>query len=149
MSVITNKIKNMKVRTKIRVLIGLSIAVIVLLTMQIVSISEKIGTYVGLSADELAAKSKVVVTQGVLTGLVFEVLLIAMGIYVSKSIGANLKNIVSAIKIVGDGGIEVEITKTADDEFGEIIDVVRHPRQIVKIPIIHQVDTDYMIRIKK
>ena len=35
------------------------------------------------------------------------------------------------------------------DEFGEIIDVVRHPRQIVKIPIIHQVDTDYMIRIKK
>lgn len=34
------------------------------------------------------------------------------------------------------------------DEFGEIIDVVRHPRQIVKIPIIHQVDTDYMIRIK-
>ena len=48
MSVITNKIKNMKVRTKIRVLIGLSIAVIVLLTMQIVSISEKISTYVGL-----------------------------------------------------------------------------------------------------
>ena len=124
MSVITNKIKNMKVRTKIRVLIGLSIAVIVLLTMQIVSISEKISTYVGLSADELAMKSKAVVTQGVLTGLVFEVLLIAMGIYVSKSIGANLKNIVSAIKVVGDGGIEVDITKTADDEFGEIIDAI-------------------------
>ena len=124
MSVITNKIKNMKVRTKIRVLIGLSIAVIVLLTMQIVSISEKIGTYVGLSADELAEKSKAVVTQGVLTGLVFEILLIAMGIYVSKSIGANLKNIVSAIKIVGDGGVEVDITKTADDEFGEIIDAI-------------------------
>ena len=124
MSVITNKIKNMKVRTKIRVLIGLSIAVIVLLTMQIVSISEKIGTYVGLSADELAEKSKAVVTQGVLTGLVFEVLLIVMGIYVSKSIGANLKNIVSAIKIVGDGGVEVDITKNADDEFGEIIDAI-------------------------
>ena len=124
MSVITNKIKNMKVRTKIRVLIGLSIAVIVLLTMQIVSISEKISTYVGLSADELAEKSRAVVTQGVVTGLVFEVLLIAMGIYVSKSIGANLKNIVSAIKVVGDGGVEVDITKTADDEFGEIIDAI-------------------------
>lgn len=40
------------------------------------------------------------------------------------------------------------IDKIIDDN-GELIDVVRHPRQIVKIPIVHQVDTDYMIRIKK
>ena len=42
---VVNKIKNMKVRTKIRLLVGLGIAVIVLFTMQIMSISEKIGTF--------------------------------------------------------------------------------------------------------
>ena len=119
-----DKIKNMKVRTKIRVLVGLAIAVIILLTMQIISISEKIGTYVGLSAEELAVKSKAVVVQGVITGLIFEVLLIILGVYVSRSIGANLKKIVDAIKIVGDGGIEVDIQKVSDDEFGEIIDAI-------------------------
>ena len=132
MSVITNKLKNMKVRTKIRLLVGLSIAVIVLLTMQIVSISEKIGTYVGLSAEEMAVKAKAVVTQGVLTGLVFEVLLIGLGVYVSKSISSNLKQIVSAIKVVGDGGIEVDITKACDDEFGEIIDAINEMVDSVK-----------------
>ena len=121
---VVNKIKNMKVRTKIRVLIGLAISVIVLLTMQIVSISQKIGTYVGLSEKELAGKAQAIVVQGVMTGIVFEVLLIAIGVFVSKSISANLKKIVSAIKIVGDGGIEVEIAKTSEDEFGEIIDAI-------------------------
>ena len=36
---VVNKIKNMKVRTKIRLLVGLGIAVIFLFTMQIMSIS--------------------------------------------------------------------------------------------------------------
>ena len=121
---VVNKIKNMKVRTKIRLLVGLGIAVIVLFTMQIMSISEKIGTYVGLTAEELAVKSKAIVAQGIVTGLVFEVMLIALGVFVSKSIGKNLKKIVTAIKIVGDGGIEVEITKDSNDEFGEIIDAI-------------------------
>ena len=75
---VVNKIKNMKVRTKIRLLVGLGIAVIVLFTMQIMSISEKIGTYVGLTAEELAVKSKAIVAQGIVTGLVFEVMLIAL-----------------------------------------------------------------------
>ncbi|MEE0686847.1 MAG: HAMP domain-containing methyl-accepting chemotaxis protein, partial [Lachnospiraceae bacterium] len=126
------KIKNMKVRTKIRLLVGLGIAVIVLFTMQIMSISEKIGTYVGLTAEELAVKSKAIVAQGIVTGLVFEVMLIALGVFVSKSIGKNLKKIVTAIKIVGDGGIEVEITKDSNDEFGEIIDAINEMVVAVK-----------------
>ena len=129
---VVNKIKNMKVRTKIRLLVGLGIAVIVLFTMQIMSISEKIGTYVGLTAEELAVKSKAIVAQGIVTGLVFEVMLIALGVFVSKSIGKNLKKIVTAIKIVGDGGIEVEITKDSNDEFGEIIDAINEMVVAVK-----------------
>ena len=129
---VVNKIKNMKVRTKIRLLVGLGIAVIVLFTMQIMSISEKIGTYVGLTAEELAVKSKAIVAQGIVTGLVFEVMLIALGVFVSKSIGKNLKKIVTAIKIVGDGGIEVEITKDSNDEFGEIIDAINEMVGAVK-----------------
>ena len=40
--------------------------------MQIVSISQKIGTYVGLSEKELAGKAQAVVVQGVITGIIFE-----------------------------------------------------------------------------
>ena len=130
---VKNKIKNMKVRTKIRILIGLAISVVILLTMQIVSISQKISNdYVGLEKAELAQKAKAVVTQGVMTGLVFEVIIVLIGIYISRSITINLKKIVSAIKIVGDGGIEVDVTKVADDEFGEIIDAINEMITSVK-----------------
>ena len=117
-------VKNMKVRTKIRVLVGLSMIVITMLTLQIASISQKIGTYVGLSKEELAIKSRAVVIQGVVTGVIFEILITVIGVYVSRYIGTNLKKIVSAIKIVGDGGIEVEYTKMADDELGDIVDAI-------------------------
>ena len=72
MLVTTKIMKNMKVRTKIRMLVGLAIAVIVLFTLQIVSISEKISTYVGLSAEELDKKANAIVTQGIITGIVFD-----------------------------------------------------------------------------
>lgn len=122
---ITTKImKNMKVRTKVRMLVGLAVAVIVLLTMQIVSISEKIGTYVGLSAEELEKKANTIVTQGIITGIVFELAIIGLGVYVARTIGINLKKIVDAIKIVSDGGVEVELIKDSNDEFGEIIDAI-------------------------
>ncbi len=122
---ITTKImKNMKVRTKVRMLVGLAVAVIVLLTMQIVSISEKIGTYVGLSAEELEKKANAIVTQGIITGIVFELAIIGLGVYVARTIGINLKKIVDAIKIVSDGGVEVELIKDSNDEFGEIIDAI-------------------------
>ena len=130
---ITTKImKNMKVRTKIRLLVGLAIAVIVLFTLQIVSISEKIGTYVGLSAGELEKKANAIVAQGIITGIVFEVVIISLGVYVARSIGINLKKIVGAIKIVSDGGVEVEITKDTNDEFGEIIDAINEMVDSVK-----------------
>lgn len=122
---ITTKImKNMKVRTKVRMLVGLAITVIVLFTLQIVSISEKIGTYVGLSAEELDEKANAIVAQGIITGIVFEIMIIGLGVYVARAIGINLKKIVDAIKIVSDGGVEVVVTKESNDEFGEIIDAI-------------------------
>ena len=108
--IVTTKImKNMKVRTKIRMLVGLAIAVIVLFTLQIVSISEKISTYVGLSAEELDKKANAIVTQGIITGIVFEVMIIGLGVYVARAIGINLKKIVGAIKIVRDGGTVLDV----------------------------------------
>ena len=131
--IVTTKImKNMKVRTKIRMLVGLAIAVIVLFTLQIVSISEKISTYVGLSAEELDKKANAIVTQGIITGIVFEVMIIGLGVYVARAIGINLKKIVGAIKIVSDGGIEVAIEKDSNDEFGEIIDAINEMVDSVK-----------------
>ena len=87
MLVTTKIMKNMKVRTKIRMLVGLAIAVIVLFTLQIVSISEKISTYVDLSAEELDKKANAIVTQGIITGIVFEVMIIGLGVYVARAIG--------------------------------------------------------------
>jgi methyl-accepting chemotaxis protein len=131
--IVTTKImKNMKVRTKIRMLVGLAIAVIVLFTLQIVSISEKISTYVGLSAEELDKKADAIVAQGIITGIVFEVMIIGLGVYVARAIGINLKKIVGAIKIVSDGGIEVAIEKDSNDEFGEIIDAINEMVDSVK-----------------
>jgi methyl-accepting chemotaxis protein len=132
MLVTTKIMKNMKVRTKIRMLVGLAIAVIVLFTLQIVSISEKISTYVGLSAEELDKKADAIVTQGIITGIVFEVMIIGLGVYVARAIGINLKKIVGAIKIVSDGGIEVAIEKDSNDEFGEIIDAINEMVDSVK-----------------
>lgn len=130
---ITTKImKNMKVRTKVRMLVGLAITVIVLFTLQIVSISKKISTYVGLSAEELEKKANAIISQGIITGIVFEVLIIGLGVYVARAIGINLKKIVDAIKIVSDGGIEVEVVKDSNDEFGEIIDAINEMVTSVK-----------------
>lgn len=141
MLVTTKIMRNMKVRTKIRMLVGLAIAVIVLFTLQIVSISEKIGTYVGLSAEELDEKANAIVAQGIITGIVFEVMIIGLGVYVARAIGINLKKIVDAIKIVSDGGIDVVVTKDSNDEFGEIIDAINEMVDSVK----HDARTAYNI----
>ena len=50
--------------------------------------------------------------------------IVTLGIHVSRSVRLSLKQIVKAIKIVGDGGVEVELNKKCNDEFGEIIDAL-------------------------
>ena len=130
---ITTKImKNMKVKTKVRALVGLAITVIVLFTLQLVVVSDKVGSYAGLSEAELAEKSNTIVTQAVITGLVFEVMIIGLGVYVSKTITANLKKIIGAINIVRDGGVDVNVERDTNDEFGEIITAINEMAVSVK-----------------
>ncbi len=125
-------VKNMKVSTKIRMLVGLAITVIVLFTLQIYSISEKISQYVGLSAEEMAKKSEAILLQGILTAVVFEILLISLGVFVARTININLKKIVTAINVIRDGGVEVDIKKDSTDEFGEIIGAIQEMADAVK-----------------
>ncbi len=129
---ISKKIKNMKVKTKVRALVGLAITVIVLFTLQLYTVAQKISGYVGLSEAEMAGKSEAIVVQAVLTGVVFEIMLIALGVYVSRTITANLKKIIVAINIVRDGGVEVDVKKDSEDEFGEIIAAINEMAVAVK-----------------
>ncbi|MBQ6814351.1 MAG: HAMP domain-containing protein [Lachnospiraceae bacterium] len=124
--------KNMKVRTKVRALVGLAITVIILFTLQLYVVSEKISSYVGLSAEEMTEKADAIVVQGALTAVVFEVMIIGLGVYVAKSINANLKKIINAINIVRDGGVDVTVDSDTNDEFGEIISAINEMAVAVK-----------------
>ena len=130
---ITTKFMNkLKVSTKIKMLVGLSIGVIVLFTMQLYSVSAKISGYVGLSAEEMAEKSDAILLQGVLTGLVFIVMIVLLGTYVTRIIGRNLNKIVEAINVIRDGGVEVDIEKDSEDEFGDIVMAIKEMASAVK-----------------
>ena len=58
--------------------------------------------------------------------------IIGLGVHVSRSIRIPLKEIVKAIKIIGEGGVEVELTKRANDEFGQIVDALLETVENIK-----------------
>ena len=55
-----------------------------------------------------------------------------IGRFVSKSINDALKQVVRAIKLVGEGSVDVELVKINNDEFGEIIDALNETISNVK-----------------
>ncbi len=130
---ITTKImKNMKVKTKVRALVGLSITVIILFSLQLYVVAQKIGGYAGLSEAQMAEKANSIVLQSIITAVVFEVMIVALGVYVSRTISFNLKKIIGAINIVRDGGVDVEVQRDTNDEFGDIISAINEMAVAVK-----------------
>ena len=109
--------KNSKITTKITSLIGIAIVIIVLLTSLGKDFLERPDLYVGSYANN--AKIFIIAVS-----CVFMVIMIASGYYIRKCIKKPLDEIVKAIKIIGDGGVEIELEKYNEDEFGIIIDAL-------------------------
>ncbi len=111
------KYKNSKVSTKINILIILSVSLVFLLTALAMDFLQRHEMYTG-SYGEHALIFLIIVST------LFDVILISSGYYIRKTIKDPLNSIVDAIKVIGDGGVEINLEKINDDEFGLIIDAL-------------------------
>ena len=117
-----SKIKNGKITTKVRWLINLSVLFMVIFAgMLFMVVGNAVEWFGGDKAAEYTRSYTVFSLVLIVLGLVT---IVGLGVYVSHSIKNSLNQIVKAIKTVGDGGVDVELKKICDDEFGEIIDAL-------------------------
>ena len=111
------KYKDWKVSTKITSLIILSIFLNLLLTTLGNDFLARKELYTGHYGEN--AKTFLAIVS-----IVFTALVIGSGYFIRKSIKQPLDEIMKAIKIIGEGGVDVELKKYNNDEFGEIIDAL-------------------------
>ena len=122
------KSKKTKIVTKVTILVVLAVVITTLLSAFSLDIlfdmdkySESNGTYHQNSIICIISVS-----------LIFEVMIISGGYYCIKSIKKPLGEILKAIKIISDGGVEVDMKKYNEDEFGTIIDALNVMAENVK-----------------
>ncbi len=134
-----SKIKNGKIATKVKWLINLSIFfMIAFATLLFMVVGNAVEWFGGDKAEDYTRSftvfSFVLIVLGFIT-------IVGLGLYVSRSIKNSLKQVVNAIKIVGDGGVDVELKKICNDEFGEIIDALEETVANIK----HDAELAHMI----
>ncbi len=130
-----SKIKNGKITTKVRWLIVFSLLFLLIFAVLLfMVISNAVEWFGGDKAEDYMRSFTVFSFVLMVLALVT---IAGLGAYVLRSISLSLKQIVKAIKIVGDGGVNVELKKVCNDEFGVIIDAleetvdnVRHDAEI-------------------
>ena len=127
---ITTKImKNMKVTSKVRALVIIPIIALGIFAALMSFVVGNPQKFIGDSADGYI-RSVTVFTF--LITFLSEASIIALGVYVARSIRVSLKQIITAIKIVGDGGVDVQLKKNSNDEFGVIIDELQKMADNIK-----------------
>lgn len=115
-------LKNISINAKVRFLIIEAIAAIVILTGLIyLLVSNAKSFFTGESADGYIRSFSVF---SLVIGVFFVSGLVFLGRFVAKSINDSLKQVINAIKVVGEGGVDVELHKINNDEFGQIIDAL-------------------------
>lgn len=119
------KYKDWKVTTKITSLIVLTIIINALTTSLGKDFLERKDLYVG----SYGANAK---TFLIIISFVFTIIIFVSGYYIRKSIKDPLDEILKAIKIIGEGGVDVEIKKFNNDEFGIIIDALNETVRNIK-----------------
>ena len=116
------KIKNAKISTKVIALIVISgLFTLILAGLLFMVISNAVAWFGGDKASDYMRSFTVFTGLLMVLGLSS---IIGLGVHVSRSIRIPLKEIVKAIKVIGEGGVEVELHKRADDEFGQIVDAL-------------------------
>lgn len=130
-----SKIKNGKITTKVRWLIIFSLLFIAIFAVLLFMVIGNAVEWFGGDKAEDYMRSFTVFSF--LLMVLALVTIAGLGAYVLRSISLSLKQIVKAIKIIGDGGVNVELKKVCNDEFGIIIDAleetvdnVRHDAEI-------------------
>ena len=119
------KYKDWKVTTKVTALIGLAVFLNALITLLGKDFLDRKELYTGSYGQN--AKTFLIIVS-----VLFTVVLIGSGYYIRKSIKQPLDEILTAIKIIGDGGVEVKLDKFSDDEFGIIIDALNATVENIK-----------------
>ncbi len=113
---------NISIKAKVNFLIVEAIAAIAILTGLIFLLVTNAKTFfTGDSADGYIRSFSVfslVIGLFCITGIV------CLGGFVAKSINVSLKKVIEAIKIVGEGGVDVDLNKINNDEFGQIMDAL-------------------------
>ena len=124
------KIKNTNIAVKVIALIVISgLFTLILALLLFLVISNAVEWFGGDKADSYIRSFTVFTSLLMVLGLSS---IIGLGVHVSRSIRIPLKQIVRAIKIIGEGGVEVELTKRANDEFGEIVDALLETVENIK-----------------
>ena len=116
------KIKDTKISIKVIVLIVISgLSTLILALLLFLVITNAVDWFGGDKAAAYMRSFTVFTSLLLVLGLSS---IIGLGVHVSRSIRIPLKHIVKAIKVIGEGGVDVELTKRANDEFGEIVDAL-------------------------
>ena len=115
-----NKIKNQKIVTKVMTLVILAVIITTLLVAYSLDILCDMDKY-SYSNGSYNMNARIYI---IAVAIVFEAIIILGGYYCIKSIKKPLAEILSAIKIIADGGVEIDLKKYNEDEFGTIIDAL-------------------------
>lgn len=130
-----SKIKNTKISLKVITLIGLSILFMLIFAMLLFTVIGNAVEWFG--GDKAASYTRSFTVFSFLVIVIGLITIVGLGVHVSRSIRLSLNQIVKAIKIVGEGGVEVDLKKRCNDEFGEIIDAlletVEHIREDAQV----------------
>ena len=119
------KYKDWKVSTKITSLIILTVCLNALITILGKDFLDRKDLYVGSYGNN--AKTFLIIVS-----LLFTAIIIVSGYLIRKSIKDPMDEILKAIKIIGEGGVDVEIKKFNNDEFGIIIDALNETVASIK-----------------
>lgn len=119
------KYKDWKVSTKITSLIVLTVILNALITSLAKDFLDRKELYTGSYGEN--AKTFLIIIS-----FVFTIIIIVSGFVIRKSIKDPLDEVLKAIKIIGEGGVDIEVKKFNNDEFGIIIEALNETVASIK-----------------
>ena len=128
----TKIMKNMKVSTKVRALIIIACVSILIFAIQLAQLLLKVNDFVGANGEIIADKANPFMGKIIFMGVLVEAAIIAIGIYVARTIRTNLRKIITALNILRDGGVDIDLVKDSNDEFGQIITAINEVADTIK-----------------
>lgn len=126
----TKMMNNIKISTRVKMLLVLACLAIFIYAVVMFMVVDNATEWFG--GDKAEGYMRSVKTFTIVISVIFEVLIIGLGVYVSHTISLGLKQVVRALKTVSDGGVEVQLKKNGNDEFGIMIDAIEEMVSNVK-----------------